>query len=307
MNNDIHSPHDKLFKAAFSQKTSAIGYLRGYLPNDIKQIIDFDTLEIYPGDYVDQALSGSSSDLVYKVQINCSTAYLYLLFEHQSTPEPMMAYRLLKYMVRLWEAVFKEQNDLKILPPILPLVLYQGKSVWRSPLNFIDLIDFKQRDLTPYLPQFQYLLVDLVREEGDAIAGDVYGRVVLHLMKAVAEGTLLKTLELHGGLIRELLTRDNALDLLETLFRYTLNTDDSIDIDSLTRVVKASVNKDTGEFVMTLAEKLEQQGIKKGMQKGIEDVVLSMLKEGVDIAFISRVTGLSLKAIETLHANIPAS
>ena len=58
---------------------------------------------------------------------------------------------------------------------------------------------------------------------------------------------------------------------------------------------------------MTLAEKLEQQGIKKGMQKGIEDVVLSMLKEGVDIAFISRVTGLSLKAIETLHANIPAS
>ena len=36
-------------------------------------------------------------------------------------------------------------------------------------------------------------------------------------------------------------------------------------------------------------------------------VVLSMLKEGVDIAFISRVTGLSLKAIETLHANIPAS
>ncbi len=48
----------------------------------------------------------------------------------------------------------------------------------------------------------------------------------------------------------------------------------------------------------------ERQGLKKGRQEGRQEerqqVVLNMLKEKADIAFISKVTGLSEKTIRKL-------
>ena len=44
----------------------------------------------------------------------------------------------------------------------------------------------------------------------------------------------------------------------------------------------------------------EKAGLKKGRQERDKDVVLNMLKEKIDISFISKVTGLSEKEIEKL-------
>ena len=64
--------------------------------------------------------------------------------------------------------------------------------------------------------------------------------------------------------------------------------------------------------LMTLAEQLEAKGMQKGMQKGIQagieegmqkgqqNTAINLLKEGFDPALISRVTGLSVQAIEQL-------
>ena len=60
---------------------------------------------------------------------------------------------------------------------------------------------------------------------------------------------------------------------------------------------------------MTFAEKMEERGIQKGMQKGKQegkiegkqDIALRMLNEGVEIAFISKVTDLSLADLKRLQ------
>ena len=44
----------------------------------------------------------------------------------------------------------------------------------------------------------------------------------------------------------------------------------------------------------------ERKGLKKGRQEGRQEVVLNMLKEKADIAFIAKVTGLSEKEIKKL-------
>ncbi len=44
----------------------------------------------------------------------------------------------------------------------------------------------------------------------------------------------------------------------------------------------------------------ERKSLKKGRQEGREQIVLNMLKEKADIAFISKVTGLSEKEIQKL-------
>ena len=64
---------------------------------------------------------------------------------------------------------------------------------------------------------------------------------------------------------------------------------------------------------MTFAEKMEERGIQKGKQEGIlegkqegkiegkQDIALRMLNEGVELAFISKVTDLSLADLKRLQ------
>jgi hypothetical protein len=56
--------------------------------------------------------------------------------------------------------------------------------------------------------------------------------------------------------------------------------------------------------VMTFAEKFEELGRKEGRQEGRQEVALSMLKEGVDTAFVVKTTCLSLTDIERLTESL---
>ncbi|OQY30379.1 MAG: hypothetical protein B6244_00540 [Candidatus Cloacimonetes bacterium 4572_55] len=42
------------------------------------------------------------SDIIYKTKIKDDDGFLYILFEHQSRPDPLMSFRLLSYMVNIW-------------------------------------------------------------------------------------------------------------------------------------------------------------------------------------------------------------
>ncbi|MBV7329498.1 Rpn family recombination-promoting nuclease/putative transposase [Chloroflexi bacterium TSY] len=44
-----------------------------------------------------------------------------MLFDHQSSPDKWMAFRLLKYRCRIWDESFKEEPKPQMLRPILPL------------------------------------------------------------------------------------------------------------------------------------------------------------------------------------------
>ena len=59
---------------------------------------------------------------------------------------------------------------------------------------------------------------------------------------------------------------------------------------------------------MTFAEKMEERGIQKGKQEGKiegkQDIALRMLNEGVELAFISKVTDLSLADLKRLQEKI---
>ena len=59
---------------------------------------------------------------------------------------------------------------------------------------------------------------------------------------------------------------------------------------------------------MTFAEKMEERGIQKGKQEGKiegkQDIALKMLNEGVELAFISKVTDFSLAELKRLQEKI---
>lgn len=148
MSADVQHPHDKLFRTIFADTEEAALFLRAHLPAPLAERVAWSSLTLVETSFVDETLRESESDLLYTVQMKGAgeKAFLYLLFEHQSRPDPWMRFRLLKYMCRIWDELFKQNPEQSELPPILPVVYYQGEREWRYSTEFADLFPAGERD-----------------------------------------------------------------------------------------------------------------------------------------------------------------
>jgi predicted transposase YdaD len=127
------NPHDALFQYTFSQPEHAARLIRGNLPASIAERIEWATLERLPGSFIDQELTWRHTDLLFRARIAGREALIYLLLEHQSTVDPLMALRLLGYMNRIWEQVVKQDPNARLIPAIVPLVIFHGGKGWSVP------------------------------------------------------------------------------------------------------------------------------------------------------------------------------
>ena len=86
---DIHQPHDRIFRAVFSDTDEAAGLLQTVLPDTLRNHCDWTTLTLLDGSFIDDEVRGSQSDLLYQIE-HAGTGQpisMYLLFEHQSSPD----------------------------------------------------------------------------------------------------------------------------------------------------------------------------------------------------------------------------
>lgn len=99
----ITSPHDKFFKEVFTRRGTAVEFLQHYLPGEVAGLLDWDTLEPAKDTFVDQHLKEYFSDLLFKAYLkDGSPGVVHILFEQKSYREPLMAFHLLRYMVKMW-------------------------------------------------------------------------------------------------------------------------------------------------------------------------------------------------------------
>lgn len=126
------TPHDKLFKKIFEQPEHAAAQLRAVLARSLQTSIDWTSLKVESGSYIDAVLADRYSDLLFSAFSGPDRVLLYVLFEHQSTPESRMGLRLLDYMVQIWMRFAQEgENARKPLPLIVPVVLSHVAGGWR--------------------------------------------------------------------------------------------------------------------------------------------------------------------------------
>ena len=116
----------------------AADFLRHYLPEPVSQQVDLATLELRKDSFIDPDLQQQFADLLYSVRLSDHRpAWVYVLFEHKSYPQPLMAFDMLRYMVRIWEQGLRGGDG--SLAPIIPIVIYHGPQAWREPTNLGDL------------------------------------------------------------------------------------------------------------------------------------------------------------------------
>jgi hypothetical protein len=56
--------------------------------------------------------------------------------------------------------IYLEEKKYKI-PPIIPIVIYQGEKKWNVSCRFHDIVRIPSDEFKPYLPDFQYFLFDV--------------------------------------------------------------------------------------------------------------------------------------------------
>ena len=110
-------------------------------------------------------LADRYSDLLFSALAGPERVQIYVLFEHQSTPAPRMALRLLDYMVKIWLRFAQEvKNAEKPLPLIVPLVLSHVPGGWTPATRFSELFATDAVRLRPgALPDFAYAVDDLAK------------------------------------------------------------------------------------------------------------------------------------------------
>ena len=274
---DIHQPHDKLFKAGFSDPATAAGLLRWQLPDGVSRHIDWDRLQLEPGSFIDSHYRHSESDLLFSAPFADSECLIHVLFEHQIQEDPGLALRLLRYMVRIWEARLKSHPDAPRLPPILPVVLAQNAEPWLLPQNFAALLDIPAglaAEILPFTPDFAFRLIQLSAMPFDAIRGTPAGIMILRTMKAERLARLLADPVWDEALLVQI-----PREILELLIRYMLRAD--LDLEAFNARVHAIHQAELQRTTMTLADQLLQKGRHEGRQEGRQEGRISSLRENV--------------------------
>lgn len=180
----MKSPHDKFCKETLTRRENAASFFREYLPEDLAGRADWRTLKIVKETFISPELQERFSDILYTVPVKGATVFIYLLFEHQSTPDDLMPFRFFQYMGGARALFLKQHPGETRLPGIIPILFYHGKDPWNVGVQFQDMI--VEPELTAkYSPRFEYVLKDFSRFSDADIKGNVVVRLFLNVMRRI--------------------------------------------------------------------------------------------------------------------------
>ena len=320
---DIHQPHDRLFRSVFSDAGEAAGLLQTALPATLRNSFDWTTLTLVDGTFIDEDLQGSQSDLLYQVEHTESgqAVSVYMLFEHQSSPDPWMPFRLLRYCCRIWEAERRDDPGKSELRPIVPVVFYQGARSWNHSTEFAHLFPEAVRSL-PWVPRFAHELLDQTTLEPDAVGGGIKGRIAQLLTMVAFNRHLDAALEVTAGLLLLLRQAGGGVDERRQFYLYLLATQDLDVVQRLREALRRRGFEEEDE-IMTYAQQLLAEGEAKGRAEGeakgrVEgeakgraetqvEVVEGLLRTGLAWDVIEAATGLTEVGFQALKARMAGS
>jgi predicted transposase/invertase (TIGR01784 family) len=274
------TPHDSLFKETFKDPRRAAEELRHVLAPELARNIDFTTLAVEPGEFVDEELRERHTDLLFSAVIAGTKIRIYVLFEHQSSVDPWLPLRLLSYMLRIWEEVRKKQPESRTLPAIVPVVLHHSDTGWRAATRFEALLELPAEApaaLLEHVPKFRFALDDLSHDEAIAAREmTAYTRLVLSALREARRKEINELLRSLYALMRGSSGEITAGERERQVFWvYLFRVRGAGEFATADRSLLDPVQEET---MQTIAEMLEEKGRQEGRQEG-QQMLLGMLAQ----------------------------
>ena len=234
------------------------------------------------------------SDLIWKVYFkDGQPLYLYLLLEFQSSQDGEMPLRLLEYVTLLYRTLIKSgEAQADALPPVMPVVLYNGDSRWTKPTSLDQMIQAPSF-LKAWQPQFQFLLLDEGAFEPEQL--EAMGTAVALLFEAEQASDRERLVQAMSQLFKALETLPNYQRLRRLIVRWLLrHTRRKIGPDAIIEQYLSEQREGADmlaeNFVKVIKQEREQ-GLQQGLQQGVRMMALGMYRAGMSIDTIVKVSG----------------
>ena len=261
---------DAAYKRLFSRPRMVRDLLSGFAARDWSGTLDFASLTPLPANYVSRDLQQRYGDLVWRIRFGGERwLYLLLLLEFQSGVDRAMAVRMLTYSGLLYqrlvgEGVLRERGA---LPPVLPVVIYNGRSPWTAPADVSALIAAGGAVLSRYQPSQQYFLLDEGRVDSGALPPGNLVSALIALETNRDRARLPALLDTLIGLLRaqddEELTDAFSTWAEQVLLPRPLRGTSSAPLPKL-----EEVRTMLAETVREWTEQWVEQGIEQGIEQG---------------------------------------
>ncbi|MFZ4539915.1 Rpn family recombination-promoting nuclease/putative transposase [Propionivibrio sp.] len=154
--------HDTGYKFLFSRADLVRELLEVFSPPGITELLDYATLRPETGNFITPAMRKREDDVVWSIKLQGQRIYLYLLLEFQSSIDKGMPVRMMQYVAALYDHLVRSKAiDLADgLPPVLPIVIYNGDARWNHSPEVFDLIQPHPAVLTEFQPKLKFWLLD---------------------------------------------------------------------------------------------------------------------------------------------------
>jgi len=220
------------------------------------------------------------TDLLWKTKINNQEGYIYILFEHKSYKDKKVIFQLLKYILKIWEEKYDKTKNK--IPIIIPIVVYHGETIWNIETDLIKLIEGNKdipEEIKRYIPSYEYEVYDFSPKSKSKITGEAYTRLVIEVMRSAFEKDkerFYKAFKLMVELTNKMQDKEKADEVFEICLKYLLDTKDDIEIEEMEKIAKEE-SVERGELIMSIAEKLREEGMEKGKLEGRKEVAVKLL------------------------------
>ena len=263
MSKKEYAPHEGLFLKVFKNKENTKHFLQKHLPKDISQHIDWDNMYLESTSYLDDQLRKHFSDLVFSVQLKgqeFAASKIYLLFEHKSTSEGLVAIQILRYMALQWKEMFDQgKTTPDMLPPIIPIVIYQGRESWRPRTSFKEIVEIPSEAFRTFIPDFSFAFFNVKNVDRVKVQQNVILKFYVEMIRALDSPELKDLLPQLTKGFYESLGEKTALEYIEIFFKYLVKSTEIVDKEDYKRALE--ILPEGGDKVMTtLAEQWMQEG-----------------------------------------------
>ena len=162
---------------------------------ELVPLLDFSRGEQQNRSFISDALRERESDVLLRVPFQeapeSEELLIYILIEHQSTVDPTMGFRLLSYMMEIWQEQWRMlqsgTRERRRLDPILPIVFYTGDGQWTSPLSLATIMEVPEV-LARFVPTFDTLFLGVKEVDQEVLTkpGHPFGWLLSVLQKEKA-------------------------------------------------------------------------------------------------------------------------
>ncbi len=272
--------HDTRYHRFFGDPRIVAQLLREFVDEPYLADLDLDRIERLNAKFHAETNEARAGDTAWRIPRRDGTAlFVVLILEFQSTTDRWMAVRALVYAGLLWQHLIRERMLPAdgTLPPVLPVVLYNGDPRWSAPTELRTLIGLPEGSpLWRWQPRIGYHLIDEGAFADAALASrEGLPAMLFRLEKSGDAGVAVAV----ADAVLAVLRRHPEFDAVKAIFRELIGNvirrhDPGAEVPEDLQEVRNMLETRAEAW----QEKWRQQGMLAGRQEGEAAAVLRLLE-----------------------------